>query len=431
MRNRLRCRRCRAQRAARHPEPVVVMQPVSTPAPAAAVPTTPRVSTAHHGSGVLPPAPAVIPSHTASRGQSAHAQGPTSPPQVHPHHQHHGQQHQHHHHQHQQQQHSPPVVPDGPVVAGPPVAAPAPAVPQPTSASVRAPSPAQRPPRVQQQPVPSQSTPAPAVTAAPPAASTAAAAAAAPVVIAAAQVPASVPIPVAAPAAAAAASAAVSAAPSAATSPSPQPTDWVTLNVGGRVFCTTRATLCADPHSKLARMFSSAPPLVATDGTGAYVIDRSPELFAHVLQFLRAGHIVPPRDVSLMQLAGEAEFFELSGLLEQTQLLLRARSEMVVVTYDASTSYVPLFTVRGPVQTAALTELNGGQLPPLQPTQAHRVYGSAIQGWYVSLLLQSLGSLTLCLWRVGTCSISRWTPCSMRWRGTAGGCTRRRAAGPI
>lgn len=31
--------------------------------------------------------------------------------------------------------------------------------------------------------------------------------------------------------------------------------DWVRLNVGGRVFATTRATLCADSNSMLARMF--------------------------------------------------------------------------------------------------------------------------------------------------------------------------------
>ena len=36
--------------------------------------------------------------------------------------------------------------------------------------------------------------------------------------------------------------------------------DWVRLNVGGRVFATTRATLTSDPDSMLARMFEPGQP---------------------------------------------------------------------------------------------------------------------------------------------------------------------------
>ncbi len=53
---------------------------------------------------------------------------------------------------------------------------------------------------------------------------------------------------------------------------------WVTLNVGGKLFSTTRNTLTRDPASMLAKMFGSDWES-QRDETGAYLIDRSPEYF--------------------------------------------------------------------------------------------------------------------------------------------------------
>jgi hypothetical protein len=39
--------------------------------------------------------------------------------------------------------------------------------------------------------------------------------------------------------------------------------DWVRLNVGGRIFATSRATITSDPSSMLARMFESSQPLLS------------------------------------------------------------------------------------------------------------------------------------------------------------------------
>ena len=54
----------------------------------------------------------------------------------------------------------------------------------------------------------------------------------------------------------------------------------VTLNVGGRLFTTTRTTLTSQPDSVLGRMFdptSSLPPARMVDG--AFFIDANPNVF--------------------------------------------------------------------------------------------------------------------------------------------------------
>ena len=64
----------------------------------------------------------------------------------------------------------------------------------------------------------------------------------------------------------------------------------VRLNVGGRLFATSRDTLtkCAYFDPFLAGRFPHA-----TDDSGALLIDRSPELFRILLQYMRAGTVPP------------------------------------------------------------------------------------------------------------------------------------------
>jgi hypothetical protein len=69
--------------------------------------------------------------------------------------------------------------------------------------------------------------------------------------------------------------------------------DWVRLNVGGRVFATTRATITSDSNSMLARMFEPSEGwLSATDASGAFLIDRSPTYFEPLLNFMRHGKLI-------------------------------------------------------------------------------------------------------------------------------------------
>jgi hypothetical protein len=67
--------------------------------------------------------------------------------------------------------------------------------------------------------------------------------------------------------------------------------DWVSLNVGGRTFSTTRSTLTKDKDSMLAKMFGDNWQST-TDAAGSYLIDRTPEYFAPILNYLRCGVLV-------------------------------------------------------------------------------------------------------------------------------------------
>eukprot|EP01048_Picozoa_sp_COSAG05_P019921 COSAG05_NODE_3251_length_2202_cov_2.097295_1_plen_236_part_00 len=96
--------------------------------------------------------------------------------------------------------------------------------------------------------------------------------------------------------------------------------EFLEINVGGRIFATTRATLCAEQGSMLATSFdplsSFAPPVV--DAEGRPFIDRDGDTFGHVLSYLRcAGRIVGLDTGDLLLLARireEAAFFGLRGL---------------------------------------------------------------------------------------------------------------------
>jgi len=66
-------------------------------------------------------------------------------------------------------------------------------------------------------------------------------------------------------------------------------TDWIKLNVGGKIFETSRATLTSHQDSSLARMFepnSNLPPATRTS-EGVYLVDACPVGFSVVLNWLR------------------------------------------------------------------------------------------------------------------------------------------------
>jgi hypothetical protein len=67
--------------------------------------------------------------------------------------------------------------------------------------------------------------------------------------------------------------------------------DIVNFNVGGKVFTTTRETLVSDQDSLLAQMLDGRSTTAVRDENGAYFIDRDPDTFAAVLEFLRTGQV--------------------------------------------------------------------------------------------------------------------------------------------
>lgn len=91
--------------------------------------------------------------------------------------------------------------------------------------------------------------------------------------------------------------------------------DWIRLNVGGKHFMTSRSTLLAkEPLSMLARMFAGdnngyLMNPSTKDESGAYLIDRSPEYFEPILNYLRHGQVILDRNVNPKGVLEEAIFY--------------------------------------------------------------------------------------------------------------------------
>lgn len=92
---------------------------------------------------------------------------------------------------------------------------------------------------------------------------------------------------------------------------------WIRLNVGGTYFTTTRSTLCRDTKSFLYRLCQEDPSLDSDrDETGAYLIDRDPQYFGPVLNYLRHGKLVMNKDLSEEGVLEEAEFYNINELIK-------------------------------------------------------------------------------------------------------------------
>lgn len=84
------------------------------------------------------------------------------------------------------------------------------------------------------------------------------------------------------------------------------------------MFTTTRSTLTQqEPESMLARMFCDEDQWYSSvDGSGAYLIDRSPRYFEPILNYLRHGQLVLDKDINPEGVLEEAKFFGLTSLME-------------------------------------------------------------------------------------------------------------------
>ena len=93
--------------------------------------------------------------------------------------------------------------------------------------------------------------------------------------------------------------------------------DWITLNVGGTKFTTTRAVLTSEPDSMLAKMFEheGAWQPGKKDKDGAYLIDGNPKYFEPILQFLRRGKVIIDPEVSHEGVLEEARYFGVQSLV--------------------------------------------------------------------------------------------------------------------
>lgn len=90
----------------------------------------------------------------------------------------------------------------------------------------------------------------------------------------------------------------------------------VLLNVGGTYYLTTRSTLMRSPPTSPLHRISSHSTNVDfhRDEKGAYVIDRDPEYFQTVLNFLRHGKLIVHHHIPDEAILLEAEYFHLHAL---------------------------------------------------------------------------------------------------------------------
>ncbi|EFA83034.1 BTB/POZ domain-containing protein [Heterostelium album PN500] len=107
--------------------------------------------------------------------------------------------------------------------------------------------------------------------------------------------------------------------------------DWVTLNVGGRIFSTTRSTLLKDKDSMLAKMFGESWDSTR-DINGNYLIDRSPEYFAPIINFLRCGNLIIDDGVNVEGVYLEARFFNITGMLDRLSAMVERKMQTDVFT---------------------------------------------------------------------------------------------------
>ena len=107
----------------------------------------------------------------------------------------------------------------------------------------------------------------------------------------------------------------------------------IKLNIGGKIFLTSKVTLQAEPNSLFGMLFRKSCPMRPINGD-TYNFDRNPRYFEFLLDYLRnGGHldlmVLPREKGALLALLAEARFFMLFGLekiiLDRCQLEFNSR----------------------------------------------------------------------------------------------------------
>jgi|TARA_B100000780_G_scaffold261487_1_gene213952 hypothetical protein len=90
----------------------------------------------------------------------------------------------------------------------------------------------------------------------------------------------------------------------------------VTLNIGGTLFSTTKATLIENSQHNYFHGLLNESINSTKDLQGNYFIDRDPTHFRYILNQLRDNVVSLPQDtIQLNELLMEAKFFSVSGLV--------------------------------------------------------------------------------------------------------------------
>lgn len=131
--------------------------------------------------------------------------------------------------------------------------------------------------------------------------------------------------------------------------------DFVRLRVGGTLFETTRATLCAYDSMLKSLVESEREHGLASwsDADGAILIDRSGRRFEHVLNFMRDGTLAPGyASDTIGEIAAEAKFYCFqvgercagghlfkSTLAQKINHFFYARINSIVIAYKSTVDY--------------------------------------------------------------------------------------------
>lgn len=191
--------------------------------------------------------------------------------------------------------------------------------------------------------------------------------------------------------------------------------EWIKLNIGGKIFTTTRSTVVAkEPESMLAKMFecdyyannsgAETAAIMANNATdcdentniidansesirpnndnnnnkdysnsqhrtcivpsllddqGAYMIDRSPEYFEPLIGYLRHGNLIIDKHLNPMGILEEAKFYGFYSLIPQLEAIVLQES-LLQNTIERSIGLAPLTrkdVVKAIIQTSADTKL--------------------------------------------------------------------------
>lgn len=174
--------------------------------------------------------------------------------------------------------------------------------------------------------------------------------------------------------------------------------DWITLNVGGKIFCTTRSTLVAvEPESMLAKMFSDEHHWNnTTDRSGAYLLDRTPEYFEVILGYLRHRQLILGPNVHPQGVLEEARFFGLESLIDKLETL--------VEEYQPKTDHTPL--TRREVINALLVNQTNCELR-FQGMNFSGADLSQLDLRYINFKLANLSGCDLTKANLNSCSFER------------------------
>jgi len=113
----------------------------------------------------------------------------------------------------------------------------------------------------------------------------------------------------------------------------------ISLNVGGVIYCTTKATLLKYPGTMLHSMFSGRHTIIK-DSDGNYFLDRDGNTFKLILNYLRTGQFPDLNRKELLELRAEAEFFSITPLVRALEKQLESTiiGKFAVLRYNENSN---------------------------------------------------------------------------------------------